>query len=296
MWKTFGLAIVLCHGWMGTALRADVIEVEGTVKEINAEDRTLTLARRRGKFEKVLELEVSDKATIKAGDTDADLADIKEGDDVAVKYDSKLEIVTELVKGGASEKNYAKLLRSKFAASKATLDPKTGVLTLAYDFKNPEQLKDFKAKEGAAIAGKGLLRVSAAEAVTHVVEFTEGSISGRFAYGNIEGNQALMAVTGASQLRLDLDQFGALFMHILANGQFLARKNIGHKRPLAIQWDLTDSKTRAVINGEELAGARAGQQEAGQFVLNGGNGGLTVSGLIISGIPREDWFKEFMDK
>lgn len=281
------------------SLHADVIEVEGTVKDINAEERTVTLTRTRGKAEKVIELEVAEKADIKAGDSDVDLADIKEGDEVAVKYDSALEIVTELVKGGADEKTYAKLVRSKFAASKATFDPKSGVLTLMYDFAKPSQLKDFEVRDAPSFVSKGLLRVPAAETLTHIVEFTEGSIGGRFAYGNLEGNQPLMHVTGAAQLRLDHVSGGTannLFIQLHSDGEMRARKDIGLRTPLAIQWDVTPNKVRVVVDGKELAAARGKPQDTGRFLLHGGNGGLTASGVTISGKPKEEWFKAFLDK
>lgn len=292
MWKTFGLAIVLCHLWMGTALRADVIEVEGTVKEINAEDRTLTLARKRGKAEKLLELEVADKAEIKAGDTDADLADIKEGDEVAVKYDSKLEIVTELVKGGADEKNYAKLLRKKFAAAKATLDPKTGLLTLAYDFKKPEQLKDFDTTAATPkLLGNGAVRLSPSDKMTHLAVFKEGTFQSAVKFEN-KTQQRFLSANGVG-----VDYGEGYYCRVFSIGKEknVELKNANERLVYACQLAVTPERVKLTVNDKELGYAKAGG-EAGSFTLHGGDSGIAFAGVTISGIPDPLWFKEFMDK
>jgi hypothetical protein len=212
----------------------------------------------------------------KSVDTEPDPADMTEGD-----------------------KTYAKLLRTKFAAARITLDPKSGVLTLVYDFTKPSQLNDFTVRDAPSTVAKGLLRVPAAETLTHVAEFTEGSISGRFTYGNTLGNQPLMHVTGAAQLRIDHVSGGTatnLFIELHSDGAVRARKDIGLRTPLAIQWDVAPNKVRVVVDGKELAGTRGRPQDTGRFLLHGGNGGLTASEVTISGIPKTDWFKAFMDK
>lgn len=295
MWKPFGLVIVLCFGWMGTALYADVIEVEGTVKEINAEDRTLTLTRKRGKAEKVLELEVSRKASIKDGDADADLADIKAGDEVAITYDSKLEIVTEInreAKAGGGP-NYAKLLRKKFAASKATLDQKSGVLTLAYDFAKPTQAKDFTFADGALTIGGGVAKVAPVEMAKHVVVFKTGSVNGRFLYGNNEGEQMMLGTTAATSLRFH--KFNEFWLQLFSQGREIARKDFGDKKPLPILYEITEAKMRINVNGQELAGLRVNPGICGAFTFHGGNAGLAVAGLVISGVPDEAWMKDFFE-
>jgi hypothetical protein len=295
MWKPFALVIVLCLVGPGSALYADVIEVEGTVKEINAEDRTLTLTRKRGKAEKVLDLEVSRKALIKDGDADADLTDIKAGDDVAVTYDPKLEIVTEInreAKPGGGP-NYARLLRKKFAASKATLDQKSGVLTLAYDFAKPTQTKDFQFADGAFTIGGGVAKVTPIEMAKHVAVFKTGSVNGRFLYGNNEGVQTMLGTTTATSLRFH--KFNEFWLQLFSEGREIARKDFGAKKPLPILYEITETKMRINVNGQELAGLRVNPGICGAFTLHGGNAGLAVAGLVISGVPDEAWMKDFFE-
>lgn len=287
------VALAVCVVLACTAAYADVIEVEGTVKEINAEERTLTLSRKRGKAEKVIELEVSEKADIKAGESDADLADIKEGDEVAIKYDSKLEIVTELVKGGADEKNYAKLLRKKFAASKATLDPKTGVLTLTYDFAKPTQLKDFDTENVTPeLLGGGVIKVPAAESLGHIVRFREVTASGTFKIQNTGDYTDVIGFTNGAVLKKW--EWEHRFMLQIGQEETVTPTAASPLRAIQMLYD--GKKVRARINNKAELGLPCKSAESVGVVLHGGRGGIAVGGLVISGTPDPIWFKEFMDK
>lgn len=292
MLSRFSVALAICVGVVCTATYADVIEVEGTVKEINAEERTLTLSRKRGKAEKVIELEVAEKADIKAGESDADLADIKEGDEVAVKYDSKLEIVTELVKGGAEEKNYAKLLRKKFAASRATLDAKTGVLTLAYDFKKPDQLKDFDTSAATPkLLGNGAVRLSPADKMTHLAVFKEGTFQAAVKFENNK-RQRFLSANGVWADYGEGYYCRVFFMPKEKNMEF---KNANEGIVYTCQLAVAPERVKLTVNGKELGYAKEGG-ETGSFTLHGGDSGIAFGTVTISGIPEPLWFKEFMDK
>jgi hypothetical protein len=63
--------------------------VEGVLKAINAEERTLTVEKKTAKGAKELSLEVAEEA--------GDLASLKVGDEMAFKYDSTLEVVTKII-------------------------------------------------------------------------------------------------------------------------------------------------------------------------------------------------------
>ena len=81
------------------AVHAEVIELEGTVKSIDKDARTLSVVRKTPKGEKVLDLEVAKKA--------GDLSEVKEGDTVSFSYDPDLELITKIAGksqvGGASD-------------------------------------------------------------------------------------------------------------------------------------------------------------------------------------------------
>ena len=84
-----------------TLLHAEVIELEGTVKAVDAEDRSITIERKTAKGTKALELEVAKKA--------GNLASVKVGDTISFGYDPDLEIVTKIGGGGAKEEVAEKL-------------------------------------------------------------------------------------------------------------------------------------------------------------------------------------------
>jgi hypothetical protein len=85
--------------WLAVALfafasaHAEVLELEGIVKAVDADDRTITIERKTAKGAKTLELEVAKKA--------GNLASVKVGDTISFGYDPDLEIVTKI--GGQGE-------------------------------------------------------------------------------------------------------------------------------------------------------------------------------------------------
>jgi hypothetical protein len=67
---------------------AEVLELEGTVKAVDATARTMSVERKTPKGTKTLELEVNKKA--------GDLSSVKVGDRITFSYDPDLELVTKL--------------------------------------------------------------------------------------------------------------------------------------------------------------------------------------------------------
>jgi carboxyl-terminal processing protease len=92
--QSCGVLILLACSTLGqlwTTVHAEVIDLEGTVKAIDATARTITIERKTPKGVKTLELEVNKKA--------GDLASVKVGDRIAFSYDPDLELVTRLGSG-----------------------------------------------------------------------------------------------------------------------------------------------------------------------------------------------------
>jgi len=67
---------------------AEVLELEGTVKRIDQDARSISVVRKTAKGEKTLDLEVAKKA--------GDLSEIDEGDSVTFSYDPALELITKI--------------------------------------------------------------------------------------------------------------------------------------------------------------------------------------------------------
>jgi len=71
---------------------AEIIDLEGTVKSIDQDARSISVVRKTAKGEKTLDLEVAKKA--------GDLSEIDEGDRVAFSYDPALELITKIAEKG----------------------------------------------------------------------------------------------------------------------------------------------------------------------------------------------------
>ena len=179
------------------------------------------------------------------------------------------------------------MLRKKFSG-KTSYNNKTGELTLAYDFKSKEQLKDFKIGEATVAVTGGVLSLRAADSIQHIVSFKSASIGGNFAPG---GDEFAIFVSRSASVRFKEWPFVELFS---AGEPVAHRDEFKHAWPMPIQYDVSETKVRVVFAGQELAGRRKNADSVGHFTLSGGNSGLAVSSLIISGVPEESWLKEFL--
>lgn len=196
--------------------------------------------------------------------------------------------------GKAGTTDYQKILRKKFGASVTTYNPDTRQLMLQYDFRKNGQLKDFDFARGAVTTGNGIMRVSPVETANHVVLFETGTVRGNFLYGNNEGEQMMIGTSGATSLRFH--KFNEFWLQLFSEGKEIARKDFGDKKPLPIQYEVTNTKVQITVNGQQLAGLRANPKPCGRFSLHGGNAGLVVSGLIVTGVPNRAWLQAFIDR
>lgn len=87
-WLSFAL-LCLCFG--GVVARAEVIELEGTVKAVDADARTVTIERKSASGPKVTTFDVASSA--------GDLASLTVGKRIAFSFDNTLEVVTALESG-----------------------------------------------------------------------------------------------------------------------------------------------------------------------------------------------------
>ena len=184
----FGLG---CLFLICTAIYAEVVELEGTVKSIDKDARTISVVRKTAKGEKTLELEVAKKA--------GDLSEVEEGDSVAFSYDPDLEVVTKISEKGSddtqaeSEDGFAALIKADsldgwhlvvrpadkdktVASMKTNWDVKDGILTntaagrhLASDedYRDFELMFDFqvppKCNSGVYVRGRWELKLKDAD-------------------------------------------------------------------------------------------------------------------------------------
>jgi hypothetical protein len=85
-------AVLLTLWLLASTANAEVLELEGRVKSIDRDARTISVVRKTAKGEKTLELEVAKKA--------GDLSEVEEGDSVSFSYDPDLELITKIAEEG----------------------------------------------------------------------------------------------------------------------------------------------------------------------------------------------------
>jgi hypothetical protein len=96
--------VLIAVSLLSAFAHAEVLELEGTVKAVDASTRTITIERKTPKGTKALELEVSKKA--------GDLTPVKVGDRVSISYDPEMELVTKLgIEKPMSGRHLLKVLR-----------------------------------------------------------------------------------------------------------------------------------------------------------------------------------------
>jgi uncharacterized protein (TIGR03067 family) len=91
------VALAACM-WAAFA-HAEVLELEGTVKNIDPDARAISIVRKTPKGEKVLDLEVAKNA--------GDIGSIKVGDRVSFAYNPDVEIISKIEKGMSEEDEQA---------------------------------------------------------------------------------------------------------------------------------------------------------------------------------------------
>lgn len=135
---TFPRRVVLCVAlaWVPSAmLHAEVLELEGMVKAVDSDDRTITIERKTAKGTKTLELEVAKKA--------GDLTGLKVGDTISFGYDPDLEIVTKIGGGDAEEEAAAEKKRCLVTFSIS----ETGDCRLRFEKTTPSTGKSERVKQ-----------------------------------------------------------------------------------------------------------------------------------------------------
>lgn len=196
------------------------------------------------------------------------------------------------------------LLKKKLAG-RAVFNKKIGELTLLYDLKDKNDLKDFDLGDAKPTVSKGVLRVGPADRIKHVVKFKTVKVTGQFFVENIgPGGTGFTPFLQTSPGFPEGVSFGTY--HHNGAGLALEGKKLLGTKGLAVNliegrlWDVltftvTNKRASVRVGKVELAGPNE-LGALGQVELLGGRGGLQVRSLVISGTLDEEWAKEFFAK
>jgi hypothetical protein len=191
------------------------------------------------------------------------------------------------------------LLRKCFHG-KSSFNNNTGILELAYDFSNKDQLLDFGVTDPDKFQ-KGSVSVEAERALRHYAKFLTVSVTGQMVLGDLSGEH--LRTTGGVTVRGF--QFGdSLSVHVedqekrlnwsSSGGKLLPQVATGFNlsiAPLAVAWTIP-TYTLKVPPKPNFAGPTT----AGQVELCGGDKGDTFSSIVIQGIVDPQWASEFFSE
>jgi hypothetical protein len=172
-----------------------------------------------------------------------------------------------------------------------------GILTLEYDFTNPEQLKDFDASDASPVVAEGKLRLAFADVLRHVVPFKTLALKTTIGMRN-RGRTHLRVTGGASISTLDYNAWHAdlNFEGKRLRGEF--DSDYAHppdvSRMLPLEYWSKEREIGFRFGSVRLHSASE-SAHAGQVELLGGDGGNDFGALTLSGEPDARWLASFTD-
>jgi len=185
-----------------------------------------------------------------------------------------------------------KALRRVFNASRSSYDAKSGVLRLEYDFKRPDQLKDFDVTNGVPEMKGGTIRIKPGDTLKHNARFSTGRISFLVRFDGTNGKVFLRG--GGSQI---VYRRGLFFSHLFFIDRQVDEKpgnEFDNKGEDVFRVMLEHTETRVNLQ----CNYKDKQRECGQVILqphlieyelDGNTNGLLVSQLVITGVPDPGW-------
>jgi hypothetical protein len=292
--------LVLC----GPIAHAEVIDLEGTVKAVDVDARTVTVERKTPSGSKTLTLEVAKKA--------GDVADIKPGSPISFSYDPNLEIVTSVKRTDRKQPSVPAahaLMASlgKQLQGVSRYNARSGEFTVSYDFRDQKQLEDFiPGPESVARIRDRTLTLDRGSLLQHKIHWDVACVSGVMirsgdTFGRLYfSNHPACTAYGGGSIRTppptsvqDLDR----------NGQLLAVK-----QGKAKQWwtdvgglqQNTRSPFKLCMQGKQITWESNGRKGAlpytaaalGGLCIETAEPGLVLSTLEITGRVDTEWLQE----
>lgn len=198
-----------------------------------------------------------------------------------------------------------KLLRKAFAASRAAYDQKTGVLTLGYDFKKRDQLKDFDVSNATPeLGGNGTLRIRPGDTLPHIARFRKGQASFRVKFEKVD---IPFLTAGPYQLRYDGGYYTRTF-RMRCPGDQSVETDVGKTDPVeggeagkVYTVSLLIGERRCTLkvvgnNNTKECGVVAAPGDAFGFTFDGNTHGVIVGDLQLQGEADPEWLQSLFQK
>lgn len=188
----------------------------------------------------------------------------------------------------------ADLVRRKFAG-RASFAPKAGELTIAYDFGDKGQLKDFEFGKVKPAIEHNLLKVEGGVSVRHVVPFRSVKVAGTVAIGNLRGGH--LRTTQGFGFACDGSHATYAKLQLLDGGKPVTDQRIAPKeyqgKFLPFEFTVGDGRVGLKF-GSVALGKATTTKDAGQVEFLGGEGLNAFGKLTLSGTVDPEWLRKFV--
>jgi hypothetical protein len=189
------------------------------------------------------------------------------------------------------------VLKKKFGG-KSVFNPKTGELTLTYDFSQKGQLADFETKSVKAPIAQGNVLIDGSETLTHIAKFKSVSVSTNMSFKSMRG----CGISSTGGIKFYTGGQNPDTIYLAVDGSEGAETIVPENRragtvPVALMISSSAASVRFADDRLVVKIAKnavPGREEVHQLVFEGGVEGAGFSNIIIAGIPDPEWFKQFV--
>lgn len=177
---------------------------------------------------------------------------------------------------------------------RAALNPKTGELTLTYDFANAAQLADFKGDKARPQVADHMLALEAGDSVVHAVKFKTFTLTATVRVQQMKGvlvatsEGASITVGGVHRDKFYIGQKGTAVSQAVVP----AKERTG-LIPIGLR--IEEGRVQAFWGSTKL-GRPTNEPQGGTIQLFGGEMGQAYGNLVITGRVDEDWGREFFGR
>jgi hypothetical protein len=179
-------------------------------------------------------------------------------------------------------------LKERFKG-RAIYDAASGELSLAYDFSNSDQLRDFTSDAGkAAVVNRSLVAEPAAR-VTHVVSFQSFHVTAVLAAAP---RKFVCLSTTAANVSIGGQAGHTVYLNVGPNQVKAIVPKDHAKTPTRVEFAVGNGAVSAVF-GSHKVGRPEPNVRAGRLTLRGGEKGYTFSDVVISGTVDAEWARDY---